>query len=50
MRSANLIQSVIIQDGYVAANSLAKVLHITQHDLAEAIGVELRLKLTHPLH
>jgi transcriptional regulator with XRE-family HTH domain len=39
MRSANLIQSVITQDGYIAANSLAKVLHITQHDLAEVTGL-----------
>jgi transcriptional regulator with XRE-family HTH domain len=39
MAKADFLHEVINDEGYVAANSLAKVLHITQHDLAEVTGL-----------
>lgn len=39
MGSIQFLQAVINDDGLVAATALAKVLHITQHDLAEVTGL-----------
>jgi acetyl/propionyl-CoA carboxylase alpha subunit len=39
MSNVEFLHSVINSEGYVAANALAKVLHITQHDLADATGL-----------
>ena len=39
MANVDFLHEVINDEGYVAANSLAKVLHITQHDLAEVTGL-----------
>lgn len=39
MASLDFIQQVITDDGMVAAAVLAKVLHITQTDLADATGL-----------
>ncbi|MSS75551.1 MAG: DUF2384 domain-containing protein [Methyloglobulus sp.] len=39
MGNVEFLHSVINSEGYVAANALAKVLHITQHDLADVTGL-----------
>ncbi len=39
MASLNFIHQVINDEGFVAANALAKALHITQSDLAEVTGL-----------
>lgn len=39
MSSNGFLRQVISEEGYVAANSLAKVLHITQYDLADVTGL-----------
>mgnify|MGYP001157989055 CR=1 FL=1 len=39
MGNVEFLHAVINDKGFVAANTLAKVLHITQHDLAEATGL-----------
>lgn len=41
MATVDFIQQVINEDGLVAAATLAKVLHITQTDLADATGLSL---------
>lgn len=39
MASLDFLQQVITDEGLVAANALAKALHITQTDLAEVTGL-----------
>jgi hypothetical protein len=39
MSQLNFLQTVISDDGFVAANALAKALHITQNDLADVTGL-----------
>jgi transcriptional regulator with XRE-family HTH domain len=39
MVNTGFIQQVITEEGFVAANTLAKVLHITQNDLADVTGL-----------
>jgi transcriptional regulator with XRE-family HTH domain len=39
MSNIEFLHSVINDKGYIAANALAKILHITQHDLAEVTGL-----------
>jgi len=41
MSNVDFIQQVITADGFVAASVLAKVLHITQTDLAEVTGLSI---------
>ncbi len=41
MASINFLQQMMTDDGLVVASTLAKVLRITQTDLAEAIGLSL---------
>jgi len=41
MAHVDFLQQVITEDGLVAASTLAKVLHITQTDLAEVTGLSL---------
>ncbi|MGJ0485008.1 MAG: antitoxin Xre/MbcA/ParS toxin-binding domain-containing protein [Methylomicrobium sp.] len=41
MAPVDFLHQVITEDGIVAASTLAKVLHITQTDLAEATGLSL---------
>lgn len=41
MAGIDFLQQVISDDGLVLAGTLAKVLHITQTDLAEATGLSL---------
>jgi hypothetical protein len=39
MARSGFLHQVITDDGFVAANALAKVLHITQNDLADVTGL-----------
>jgi transcriptional regulator with XRE-family HTH domain len=39
MASNGFLHQVISDEGFIAAKTLAKVLHITQNDLAEVIGL-----------
>ena len=39
MVNTGFLHQVITEEGFVAANTLAKVLHITQNDLAEVTGL-----------
>jgi len=39
MTNTQFLYQVISDEGFIAANSLAKVLHITQNDLAEVTGL-----------
>lgn len=39
MTNTVFLHQVISDEGFVAANALAKVLHITQHDLADVTGL-----------
>ena len=39
MANTGFLHQVITDEGFVAANTLAKVLHITQKDLADATGL-----------
>ena len=39
MASPGFLHEVISDEGFVAANTLAKVLHITQNDLADVTGL-----------
>ena len=39
MADTGFLHQVITDDGFVTANALAKVLHITQNDLADVTGL-----------
>ncbi len=39
MANTGFLHQVISDKGYIATNALAKVLHITQNDLAEVTGL-----------
>jgi transcriptional regulator with XRE-family HTH domain len=39
MATTGFLHQVISDEGFIAANTLAKVLHITQNDLAEVTGL-----------
>ncbi|MCX7091826.1 MAG: hypothetical protein NTY50_00015 [Methylobacter sp.] len=39
MDNTGFLHQVITDEGFVAANALAKVLHITQNDLADVTGL-----------
>jgi transcriptional regulator with XRE-family HTH domain len=39
MSNSTFLHQVISDEGFIAANALAKVLHITQNDLAEVTGL-----------
>lgn len=39
MANTGFLHQVISDEGFIAANTLAKVLHITQNDLAEVTGL-----------
>ena len=39
MANTGFLHEVISEEGFVAANALAKVLHITQNDLADVTGL-----------
>ncbi len=39
MNNTGFLHQVITDEGFVAANALAKVLHITQNDLADVTGL-----------
>jgi len=41
MSNVDFLQQVITADGFVAASVLAKILHITQTDLAEVTGLSI---------
>ena len=41
MSNIDFLQQVITAEGFVAASVLAKVLHITQTDLAEVTGLSI---------
>jgi len=41
MSNVDFLQQVITADGFVTASVLAKVLHITQTDLAEVTGLSI---------
>ena len=39
MNNTGFLHQVITDEGFVAANALAQVLHITQNDLADVTGL-----------
>lgn len=39
MATTGFLHQVISDEGFIAANTLAKILHITQNDLAEVTGL-----------